>query len=385
MVRSSIPYGRQSIDSSDVSAVVKVLKSDWITQGPKIDEFEKDFAKFVGAKYAVCVNSGTSALASACLAAGIGKGDEVITTPYTFCATANSFVLFGAKPVFVDIETNTLNIDVSKIEAAITKKTKAIVAVDFAGLPCDYSEILKIAKKYNLIVIEDAAHALGSKYDGKMVGSISDLTCFSFHPVKTITTGEGGMITCNDERYFKKLLRFRNHGISKDKRDLSKYDGDWYYEMLDLGLNFRLTDIQAALGISQLKKIDRFIKKRREIVEIYNKAFSGLPVKTPQEGKKDFAAWHLYPIRLELNKLKVDRREIFDELRKKGLGVQVHYIPVHLQPFYKKTFGFKENDFPVAEGAYTSEISLPLFPAMTAEEVKVVTRIFKDVIKRFKK
>lgn len=385
MVRPTIPYGRQSIDSSDINSIIKVLKSNWLTQGSKVGEFEKDFAKFVGAKYAVGVSSGISALVSACFAAGIGKGDEVITTPYTFCATANSFVWFGANPVFVDIEANTLNIDVSKIEAVITKKTKAIITVDFAGLPCNYSEILKIAKKYNLIVIEDAAHALGSKFDEKMVGNICDMTCFSFHPVKIITTGEGGMITCNDEKYFGKLMRFRNHGISKDKRDLSKYDGDWYYEMLDLGLNFRLTDIQAALGVSQLKKISVFIDRRREIVEIYNNAFLNLPVKTPSEGKKDFAAWHLYPVRLELNRLKADRKKIFDELRKKRLGVQVHYIPVHLQPFYMKTFGLAEGDFPVAEKAYAAEISLPLFPSMTNVEIEYVVKIFKDVINRFRK
>ena len=378
----TIPYSTQWIDKDDIKAVTEVLKSDWITQGPKIAEFESAIARYVGAKFGVAVNSGTSALLSACFAAGIKKDDEVITTPYTFSASANCFVWLGATPVFVDIEEKTLNINAKKIEKAVTKKTKAILTVDFAGAPCKYDEILKIAKKHNLVVIDDAAHALGSQYRDKKLGTIVDLTCFSFHPVKTITTGEGGMMVTNSEKFYQKLLLFRNHGITKDEKFLTKNEGGWYYEMRQLGLNFRFTDIQAALGFSQLKKIEKFIERRREIVEIYNKAFANLPVILPFEPENTKSAWHLYPIRLKLEKLKVTRRKIFEELQKAGLGVQVHYIPIHLQPYYMKTFGTKAADFPIAEKAYQEEISLPLYPKMTNSQINYVIKTFTKILKK---
>lgn len=380
MLSKTIPYGKHWLDKNDRKAVLAVLRADWITQGPKIDEFERSVAKFVDAKYAVAVNSGTSALLASCFAADIGHGDEVITTPYTFCASSNCFVWLGAKPVFVDIDEKTLNIDHRKITAALTKKTKAIVLVDFAGIPCNLDYINSIAKKHKLLVIEDATHAIGSKYKGRRVGGISDMTCFSFHPVKTVAAGEGGVITTNNFGFFKKMLMFRNSGITKDVGASSLKIGPWYYEMRELGLSLRLTDIQAALGLSQLKKIERFTKKRREIVNTYNEAFSDLPVQGPIEPSYAFCAWHLYPIRLDLSKIRVGRKEIFEKLRRTGIGVQVHYIPVHMQPYYKKEFSYKKGDFPVAEKVYESEITLPLFPKMTIAEIKYVISTFKAII-----
>jgi UDP-4-amino-4,6-dideoxy-N-acetyl-beta-L-altrosamine transaminase len=380
-----IPYGSQKIDSADIAAVVKALKSDFLTQGPRIEQFEQAIAKYVNAKFAVAFNNGASALTAACFAAGIGADDEVILSPYTFLASANCFVWLGAKPVFVDINPETLNIDPSFIEAVITPKTKAILTVDFAGLPCDYDAILKIAKKHNLLVIDDAAHALGSVYKNKKIGSIADMTAFSFHPVKTITTGEGGMVTTSNKRFLERLKIFRNHGITKDKNKMSKSDGLWYYEMIELGQNLRLTDFQSALGLSQLKKIESFIKRRREIVNIYNRAFQGLPLTLPRELSNCKTAWHLYPVRLDLPKLKVGRKQIFDSLQDRGLGVQVHYIPVHLQPYYKKKFGVKKGDFPVSEQVYVSVLSLPLHPSLTTNDVKYVVKTFKNVIKKCKK
>lgn len=378
-----IPYGRQSIDQDDIRAVVSAIKSDWITQGPKILEFEKAIAEYVGSKYAVSVNNGTSALLAACYAAGISEEDEVITTPYTFTATVNAISWFGAKPVFVDIDRDTFNIDTNRIEAAINKKTKAIIAVDFAGLPCDYGKIEKIAKKYDLIVIDDASQSLGAKYKGKKIGSIADMTTFSFHPVKTITTGEGGMIMTNDKNFYEKLLLFRNHGIEKSSN--SEHEKAWFYQLKILGLNLRLTSFQAALGLSQLKKINKFLTKRRQIVKIYNSAFSNLPVVTPHETVGSESAWHLYPIRLELAKLRVDREIVFNDLRRAGLGVQVHFIPVHVHPYYRQKFKFNKGDFPIAEATYETEISLPLYPKMSDADINLVIKIFKNAFNKYQK
>lgn len=378
-----IPYGRQWINEDDIGTVVSTLKSGWITQGPEIGDFEKAVAEYVGTRYAVAVNSGTSALLAACFAAGISQEDEVITTPYTFVATANAIVWFGAKPVFVDIDNNTFNIDPNKIEAAISKKTKAIVAVDFAGVPCDYQTIMQMATKHNLVVIEDASHALGSEYKGKKIGEIADLTTFSFHPVKQITTGEGGMITTNNKKFYERLLLFRNHGIEKSINPEQK--GSWYYQMKTLGLNLRLASFQAALGLSQLKKINKFLTRRKQIVKIYNKAFSELPVIIPYEPVNSKSACNLYPVRLHLGKLRVDRKIIFDDLRKAGLGVQVHFIPVHLHPYYRQKFKFRKKDFPNSESAYESEISLPLYPKMTDQDINFVIKTFQNVIKEYQK
>lgn len=376
-MKKNIPYGYQWIDKEDIKEVVKVLKSDWITQGPKVEKFEKAVAKYCGVKYAVAVSSGTAALHAAYSVAEIGPGDEVITTPLTFAATANAIVFCGGKPIFADIKADTLNIDPKAIEKKITKRTKAIAPVDFAGQPCDYNEIKKIAKKYKLLIIEDAAHSLGSEYMGKKVGSIADMTILSFHPVKTITTGEGGMILTGDKNFYEKLKVFRHHGIIKKPEK-----GRWYYEIENPGYNFRITDIQCALGMSQLKKIKNFIKIRRKIATQYDKSFKDVKeIITPTEKKYVKAAWHIYIIQLRLDKLKAGRKKIFEELQKEGLGVQVHYIPLHLQPFYKKKFGYKIGDFPIAEKYYERAITLPLFPKMTERDVKKVVKIVKKVIK----
>lgn len=370
-MRKLIPYGHQWIDDKDVKEVAKVLKSDWITQGPKVKEFEKKVAKYCGAKYGVAVSSGTSALQVAYTAAGIKVGDEVITTPLTFAATSNCLVFNGAKPVFADIEADTLNIDPKEIEKKISKKTKAIAPVDFAGQPCDYEKILKIAKKYKLLIIEDGAHALGSKYKRKKVGSFADLTILSFHPVKTITTGEGGMVLTNRKDFYEKLKVLRNHGIVKK----SAKDG-WYYEIENPSFNFRLTDFQSALGISQLKKINKFIQRRREIVKKYNQAFKDIKeIIRPTERKEVKSAWHIYPIQVKAN-----RKKIFEALQKEGILVQVHYLPLHLQPFYRKKFGYKLGDFPRAEKYYQGAITLPLFPKMTNKEVDRVIKTVRKII-----
>lgn len=380
-MRKFIPYGHQWVNKEDVKEVVKVLRSDWLTQGPKVEEFEKAVAKYCGAKYAVAFSSGTSALHGAYFTAGIGRGDEVITTPLTFVATANAAVYLGAKPVFADIKEDTLTIDPKEIGSKISKRTKAISAVDLAGHPCDYDLIKKIAKKKKLLVIEDAAQALGSLYKGKRVGSFADMTIFSFHPVKIITTGEGGMVTTNNKDFYKKLKIFRNHGMVKRPEK-----GSWYYEIRNIGHNYRLTDFQSALGISQLRKINKFIARRREIVAKYNKAFSNIEeIITPTEKNWAKSAWHIYIVQLVLEKLKANRKKIFDSLMAENIGVQVHHIPSHLQPFYKKKFGYKKGDYPIAETYYERAITLPLFPKMTNKEVNRVIKVLEKIINLYKK
>ena len=373
-----IPYGRQFIDQDDIDAVVETLKSPFLTQGPKVKEFEEALASYAGAKYAVVFNSGTSALHAAYFTLGLKKDDEFITTPISFIATSNAGLYLGAKPIFVDVEKDTGNIDISKIEEKITKKTKLISVVHYAGHSVDMKKVYEIAKKYNLKVVEDACHALGGEYENEKIGSCkySDATIFSFHPVKHITTGEGGAVLTNDRDVYEKLLMFRNHGITK-KDFLNESEGDWYYEMQFLGFNYRMTDIGASLGLSQLKKLDYFIKKRREIADIYNKAFKDNPYfDLPVEKKYAKHAFHLYPIRL---KNKTKRREIFDKLRQNGFGVQVHYIPIYWQPYYQN-LGYKKGLCKNAEEFYQREISLPIFPAMKKDDIDYV---IKKVLKVF--
>ena len=379
-----IPYGHQWIDEEDIKAVIEVLRSDWITQGPKVTEFEEGFARYVRAKYAVAVSSGTAALHSACFAAGITKGDEVITTPITFVASANCVLYQGGTPVFADINADTLNIDPIEIKKKITKKTKAIIPVDFTGLPADLEAIQKIAKENNLIVIEDASHALGATYKGSKIGSISDMTVFSFHPVKHITTGEGGMVTTNSRGYYERLKLFRTHGITRDTD--ANLSCPWYYEMRGLGYNYRITDFQCALGLSQLKKIDKFIKRRRGIAYEYHDRFRLIPeitIPIYYTGRSD-SAWHLYVIQLNLGRLKVGRMEVFEALRAENIGVNVHYIPVHLQPYYQKRFGYKFGDFPNAEDYYEGAITLPIFPEMSDKDIDGVIEAVKGVINYYK-
>ncbi|HEY1401234.1 MAG TPA: UDP-4-amino-4,6-dideoxy-N-acetyl-beta-L-altrosamine transaminase [Terriglobales bacterium] len=379
-----LPYGRQSLDDADVQAVVEVLKSDWLTTGPKIAEFEERFAEWVGARHAVSFSSGTAALHGAAFTAGLGPGDEAITTPMTFCATANCILYQGATPVFADVSADTLNLDPNEVSKNTSSKTKAIIAVDYAGHPVALDELGQLAKAQvkRALLIEDASHALGAEYRGKRAGSIADMTVFSFHPVKHLTTGEGGMVAANDARLAETLRRFRNHGISSEARRRQE-SGQWFYEMVLLGFNYRLTDIACALGLSQLEKLAANLARRREIAAQYAEAFRELPaIVLPAVREGVNPAWHLYPVRLNLEMLAVGRREIFRALRAENIGVNVHYIPVHQHPYYRERFKSKEG-YPVAEDAYERLISLPMFHSMTAQDVEDVIHALGKVVTCF--
>lgn len=368
-----IPYGRQSIDEDDIQAVVEVLRSDFLTTGPVITAFEKFVAEYTGAKYAVAIANGTAALHAACFAAGIGEGDEVITTPITFAASSNCVLYCGGTPVFADIRPDTYNIDPEDIRKKITDKTKAIIAVHFTGQPCEMDEIHAIAKEHNLYVIEDAAHALGADYKGRKIGSISDMTTFSFHPVKHITTGEGGMITTNNEKFYERLKLFRTHGITRDTNLMTHDEGAWYYQQLDLGYNYRITDIQCALGISQLKKLDAFVTRRRELVERYNMAFSDIDgIVSPRQLDGCNNSWHLYVIQVQ------NRKKVFDALKNAEIAVNVHYIPVYRHPYYQNN-GYGDICCPNAEDYYAHCISLPLYPELTDAQQEYVIRTVKEI------
>ncbi|WP_017470750.1 UDP-4-amino-4,6-dideoxy-N-acetyl-beta-L-altrosamine transaminase [Amphibacillus jilinensis] len=380
-----LPYGRQWVDEADVNEVIKVLQSDYLTTGPVVTEFEQAFASNVDAKYAVAFSNGTAALHGACFAAGIEKGDEVITTPMTFAASANCILYQGGKPIFADINNQTYNIDPNEIKKKITSKTKAIIPVDFTGQPANLDEILDIAKKYNLVVIEDAAHAIGATYKNRKVGSISDMTMFSFHPVKHITTGEGGIITTNNRRYYEALIQFRSHGITRNRNKLIDDDGPWYYDMQFLGYNYRMTDIQAALGKSQLKKVDKFVNLRKKFVSLYNNAFKNLDeVITPHQLNETSSSWHLYIIKLNKSKLAVNRKELFERLIKENIGVNVHYIPVYYLSYYQE-LGYKRGLCPKAEELYENIITLPLFPKMTESDVNDVIQALYRALNRYRK
>lgn len=383
--KTVLSYGRQTIDEEDIQAVADTLRGDYLTTGPKVKAFEEAVAKYVGVKYAVAVSNGTAALHVACLAAGIGKGDEVIVTPMTFAASANCVLYCGGIPIFTDIESATGNIDVSKIEEKITDKTKAIIAVDFTGQSVDIDKIKEIAEKHNLIIIEDGAHALGSEYKRAKVGTNSDMTTFSFHPVKPVTTGEGGMIVTNNEKLYNNLILFRSHGITRDEALLNENHGPWYYEQLELGYNYRLPDINCALGLSQLNKIDDFIERRREIVKKYNEEFGKLEeLEAPYEHEYSNSGWHIYVIKLNLDKLTVGRKEIFEALQKENIGVNVHYLPVYLHPYYKR-LGYKAGLCVESEKYYNRIITLPLFPSMNEQDVVDVVTAVKKVISHYKK
>lgn len=378
-----LPYGKQYIDANDINDIIQVLKSDFITQGPKIGEFEEKLAQYCGSKYAVAFNSGTSALHGAYFAYGLENGDEIITSPNTFVATSNAALYLNAKPVFADVEKETGNLDVSKVEEKITEKTKFIVPVHYSGNPVDLKELYKIAEEYDIKIIEDAAHSLGAEYAGEKIGNskYSEMSIFSFHPVKHITTGEGGAVLTNDEDYYEKLLMFRSHGVTKN-HFVNEPDGDWYYEMHHLGFNYRITDIQSALGLSQLKKLDKFVERRREIAKLYEAAFDGNPFfKTIVEKDCCKSSYHLYPILIE-DEYKGKKKEIFLKLREEGLGVQVHYIPVYLQPYYQK-IGYKKDSCPVCDEFYHKEISIPMYPTMDNEDVEYsvekIFKVFKDL------
>lgn len=371
-----IPYGRQTLDEADIQAVVRVLQSDYLTTGPMVAEFEKRVAEYVGAKYAVAVSNGTAALHVACLAAGIKKGDEVITSPITFAASANCVLYCGGTPVFADIDEETYNISPEEIEKRITENTKAIIPVHYTGQPCEMEKIRQIAQKHHLIVIEDAAHALGAVYKDRKIGTLSEMTCFSFHPVKPITTGEGGMVITNDENLYKRLLLFRSHGITREEEFLSENQGAWYYEQVELGYNYRITDIGCALGNSQLDKLDRFIKRRRDIAKRYDEAFKNCEgIQIPKQSPDCDSGWHLYMIQI----IKKDRKMVFDKLRKAGVGVNVHYIPVYHHPYYQRN-GYAGEYCEKAERFYGRAISLPIFPGLTDEQQEYVIKQVLEIV-----
>jgi perosamine synthetase len=375
-----IPYGRQSIDEEDIRAVVEILRSDWLTTGPKVAEFERAFVDFVGIQQAVAVSSGTAALHAAVNALGISPGDEVIVPAMTFAATANCVVFQGATPVFADVDPDTLLISPAQVEAKITPRTRAVITVDYTGHPADYDAIRAITDKYGIALVADACHALGASYKGNSVGSLADLTVFSFHPVKHITTGEGGMITTDDPKVAERMRRFRNHGITTDHHQREK-EGSWFYEMVDLGYNYRLTDLQCALGLSQLKKLPRFLEKRRKIANHYDDFFSRISGIVPLKVSADVQhAYHLYVIQLNLESSSGDRMTVFRNLRRQGIGVNVHYIPVHLHPFYRRKFGTGAGLCPVAEAAYNQILSLPMHAEMTDQDVNTVCNSIQKML-----
>ena len=372
-----IPYGRQSIDGDDIKAVVEILNSDYLTTGPAVDRFEEAVTGFCSAEYGVAVANGTAALHAAVFAAGIADGDEVITTPMTFAATSNAVLFQRGQVVFADVDESTLLIDPDKVEQKITQKTKAVIAVDYAGQPCDYKRLREIADRHELILISDACHSIGGFCDGKPVGSLADITCFSFHPVKHITTGEGGMVVTDNKEFADRARIFRNHGITTDHRQRME-NGAWFYEMTELGYNYRITDIQCALGISQLKKLPGWIERRNRIAERYDREFRNIPEIEPL-GQKDniLNAYHLYVINLSE---KLDRNQIFSELRAGGIGVNVHYIPVHLHPYYTRELNTSRGLCPVAEKVYENIISLPVYPALTDEQQTEVIEKVKAAV-----
>ena len=378
-----LPYGRQSIAEDDIQAVVDVLRSDWLTTGPKVPEFEAAFAARVGAKFAVSFSSGTAALHGAAFAAGLKPGDEAITTPLTFAATANCVLYQNATPVFADVNLDTLNLNPEEVAARITTRTRAVLPVDYAGHPADIDAFLDLASRHDLVVIEDACHALGAEYRHRPAGSVAHMTVFSFHPVKHLATGEGGMVTTDRAGYAEKLRQFRNHGISSDARQRQSA-GQWHYEMVLLGYNYRLTDIACALGLSQLNKLEDNLLRRREIAAHYAAAFSGLSGLTLPAARAEVnPAWHLYPVRLNLEKLTVDRGQIFRALRAENIGVNVHYIPVHRHPYYRDRFGYQGGEFPIAENAYERLISIPMFHGMTNRDVDDVVAAIRKVLNHY--
>lgn len=370
----SIPYGRQSLDEEDLRAVTDVLKSDFLTTGPCVEAFEQAVCAYTGAKYAVAVANGTAALHAACAAAGIGAGDEVITSPLTFAASANCVLYCGGTPVFADVDAKTYNLDPADLERKITDRTKAVIPVHFAGQPCDMDAIYEIARRHRLTVIEDGAHALGASYKGQKTGASSELATFSFHPVKPITTGEGGMVVTGDAELYQKLVLFRSHGITRDREQMTGDEGPWYYEQIDLGYNYRITDIQCALGVSQMKKLDAFLARRRELAERYDLAFAACAdVITPYQAPEAESGWHLYVIQLKNG----DRRKLFEGLRADGIGVNVHYIPVYRHPYYQ-AHGYRGVCCPNAEKIYDRMLSLPLYPGLSDEEQEYVIRKVKE-------
>lgn len=372
-----LPYGRQWIDEEDVAAVLEVLRSDWLTTGPKVGEFESAFAGACGADHAVAVSSGTAALHGCMHALGVGAGDEVIVPPMTFAASANAVLYCGGTPVFADVDPRTLLLDPAQVEKRVTERTRAILAVDYAGQPCDYRALRRIADRHGLALVADACHSLGGSDDGSPVGSLADLSTFSLHPVKHVTTGEGGVVTTHDPRLAERIRIFRNHGITSDHRQRES-TGSWFYEMVELGYNYRLTDFQCALGRTQLRKLPKWVERRQEIAAAFTKEMASIPGATPLAVRDGVShAFHLFVIRLAPE---LDRAEVFAAMRREGIGVNVHYIPVHLHPYYREQVGTAPGLCPVAETAYDEILSLPIFPRMTDEDVGDVLEALRRVV-----
>ncbi|MCS3661170.1 UDP-4-amino-4,6-dideoxy-N-acetyl-beta-L-altrosamine transaminase [Salinibacter ruber] len=380
-----LAYGGQTIGEDDVSAVAETLRSDWLTTGPKVDEFEEEFADFVGAEEAVTVSNGTAALHAAMHVIGISPGDEVIVPTMTFAATANSVTFEGGTPVFADVDPDTLLLDPKSVEEKIGPDTEAIVGVDYMGQPCRYDALRDIAETHDLVLLDDACHAIGGSYKGRPVGSLADLNTFSLHPVKNMTTGEGGMITTDDAEWAKKMRQFRNHGITSTHHERSE-EGSWYYEIPEAGYNYRLTDFQCALGMSQLEKLPGWVERRREIAARYDEAFGSMEATEPLKRRDDATcAYHLYVIRLALDRLQVDRKTLFEALQAEGIGVNVHYIPVHLQPHYRENLGTEPGLCPNAEAGYERILTLPVFPRMAESDMEDVIRAVRKVLSTYRR
>jgi len=379
--REFIPLTKPTIEENEIEEVVKVLKSGWLTTGPKVAEFEESMQKYLGCKEAVGLSSCTGGLHIALAALGIKPGDEVIVPTYTFAASAHVVAWLGAKPVLVDVEKDTFNIDPKKIEGAITDKTKAIIPVHFAGHSCDMDKIMAIAKKHNLYVIEDAAHAIGTDYKNKKIGNFGNATVFSFYATKTITTAEGGMIVTNDKELGKKLKRYSYFGVDKDAFNRYADKGNWYYEIIELGYKYNMDNIQGVLGVEQLKKLESFIEKRRKLASLYTGLLKGVPgIIVPLEKEYTRHSYHLYPILLDIENMSMSRGEFIDKLKEHNIGASVHFIPLHLHPYYQKTYGYKKGDFPNAEYLFDREVSLPLYPGMSEEDIRYVAEAIKEII-----
>lgn len=379
-----LPYGKQQVEEDDIAAVVEVLRSDWLTVGPTIEAFEEAFAHFVGASYAVAVSSGTAALHAAMHALEIGSGDEVIVSPLTFAASANCIIYQNGTPVFADVEPDTLLLDPHQVEEKLSARTKAIIAVDYAGQPCDYDALKAIARRHGLAVVADACHSVEGRYRGRAVGALGDLNVFSFHPVKHLTTGEGGMVTTNDAELAQRIRMFRNHGVSTDHRQRAAH-GSYYYEMVTLGYNYRISDIQCALGLSQLKKLPAFVRRRQELAARYDEAFATLEGIVPVNVRADrVSAYHLYPVRCRLDALDLTRDAMYAALRAENIGVNVHYLPVYLHPYYRRRFNVGPGLCPIAEAAYKRLLTLPLFPRMTDEDLMDVIAAVKKIIRSYR-
>jgi dTDP-4-amino-4,6-dideoxygalactose transaminase len=388
-----LPFALPVIEEEEISEVLDVLKSGWVTTGPKVKLFEREFAEYIGCKHAIAVNSCTAALHLALEAIGIGEGDEIITSPMTFAATTEVIRYFKARPIFVDIDSTTMNLDVERLENTVQKRCesgdgrrlKAIIPVHYAGYPCDMDAIMELASRYDLRIIEDAAHAFPTSYKRKMIGTLGDITCFSFYATKNITTGEGGMITTENEEYADRMRIMSLHGISKDAWKRYTAEGSWYYEIVAPGYKYNLTDIAAGLGVAQLRKANAFLKRRMQIADRYHEAFqelNELDLPLAVDGKEGTThSWHLYVIRLSLERLQIDRNKFIDELRRKGIGTSVHFIPLHIHPYYRETYGYQPDDFPVAYETYQRIISLPIYARMTDDDVERVIESVTDIVK----